>query len=124
MKVVNDPPSRFVEAVPNRCAVVCHDRYEFLVFKHLRNGLEAGDIFCRDSVRHRSLKDDLIDDEKWQEKEKLIAETGLTILKQPVNEHVAELEQVLENRIIEVNQRIADGENKHFQIKQRGQQVR
>jgi len=27
------------------------DRYEFLVYRLLRNALEAGDIFCRDSVR-------------------------------------------------------------------------
>jgi hypothetical protein len=31
------------------------DRYEFLVYRLLRNGLEAGDIFCHDSVRFRSL---------------------------------------------------------------------
>lgn len=30
------------------------DRYEFLVYRLLRNGLEAGDIFCHDSIRFRS----------------------------------------------------------------------
>ena len=129
----NEIPTRFISDSMKRYLYVqdgadkgqlIPDRYEFLVFKHLRNGLEAGDIFCRDSVRHRSLKDDLVDDEKWQEKERLIAETGLTILNRPVNEYLAELEQTLESRITEVNQRIAAGENKHFQIKQRGQQVR
>jgi hypothetical protein len=38
------------------------DRYEFLLYRLLRNGLEAGDIFCRDSIHFRSLEDDLIDD--------------------------------------------------------------
>jgi hypothetical protein len=33
------------------------DRYEFLVYLLLRNRIEAGDIFCRDSVRFRSLDD-------------------------------------------------------------------
>ena len=41
---------------------VLPDRYEFLLYRHLRHGLEAGDVFCRDSVRFRSMKDDLIDD--------------------------------------------------------------
>ena len=100
------------------------DRYEFLVFKHLRNGLEAGDIFCRDTTGFRSLEDDLLDDVRWKDKERLIADTGLTILNRPINEHLAELEQTLEARITEVNERIASGDNKHFQIKQRGQQVR
>jgi hypothetical protein len=31
------------------------DRYEFLVYRLLHNGLLAGDIFCRDSVRDLSL---------------------------------------------------------------------
>ena len=66
------------------------DRYEFLVYRLLHNGLLAGDIFCRDSVRFRSFEDDLIDDQKWQEKEKLIDLTDLTILKQPIQDKVSD----------------------------------
>jgi len=100
------------------------DRYEFLVYRLLRNALEAGDIFCRDSVRFRSFDDDLLDNHRWQEKEELITNTGLTILKQPIQEHLAMLEQKLESRIAEVNQHISNGLNQHFQIKKRGQNVR
>ena len=96
------------------------DRYEFLVYRCLRKGLEAGDIFCRDSVRFRSFEDDLLDDKRWQQKEKLIDESGLAILKQPIQDHLASLEQELEKRIVEVNRRIVSGENKHVQIKQNG----
>jgi len=38
------------------------DRYEFYVCRLLRDRLEAGDIYCRDSIRFRSFEDDLIDD--------------------------------------------------------------
>jgi TnpA family transposase len=100
------------------------DRYEFLVYRLLRNGLEAGDIFCRDSVRFRSFEDDLVDAQRWQEKATLIANTGLAILKQPIQDHLAELEERLETRLDEVNQRIASGENTHFEIKKRGPHVR
>ena len=48
------------------------DRYEFLVYRLLRNGVEAGDIFCRDSVHFRSFEDDLIDNDKWQDEDQLI----------------------------------------------------
>jgi TnpA family transposase len=99
------------------------DRYEFLVYRLLRNGLEAGDIFCRDSVRFRSFEDDLLDNRRWQKKEELIINSGLTILNQPIQEHLAALEQMLENRIAEVNQRIVSGLNQHVQIKKRGQHV-
>ena len=39
--------------------------------------LESGDIFCRESVRFRSFEDDLLDDQRWQAKNTLIADTGL-----------------------------------------------
>jgi TnpA family transposase len=100
------------------------DRYEFLVYRLLRHGLEAGDIFCRDSVRFRSFEDDLVDTPRWQAKDTLIVDTGLTILQQPIREHLAELEQRLETRLSEVNQRIAAGENAHFESKRRGPTVR
>ena len=100
------------------------DRYEFWVYRLLRNSLEAGDVFCRDSVRFRSFEDDLLDDERWRQKDKLIDEAGLDILKQPIRAHLAELEQQLEARIVEVNRRISSGENKYLQIQHRGRQRR
>ena len=96
------------------------DRYEFLVYPQLPHGLEAGVIFCRDSVRFRSFEDDLIDDERWKQKRALIEETGLSVLKQPIEDHLAALEEHLEDRIKEVNRRIASGENDYIKVKQRG----
>jgi TnpA family transposase len=96
------------------------DRYEFWVYRLLRNGLESGDIFCRDSVRFRSFEDDLLDDQRWQQKDKLINEAGLILLKQSIQAHLAELGELLEARIAEVNRRIASRENEHLQIKKRG----
>jgi TnpA family transposase len=100
------------------------DLYEFLVYRLLRNGLESGDIFCSDSINFQSFEDDLIDDIQWQQKEKLITDTGLTILNRPIHNHLVELENQLETRIKEVNQRISLGNNKHFQIKNRGDHSR
>ncbi|MBU3158380.1 Tn3 family transposase [Clostridium frigoris] len=100
--------------------VLIVDRYEFLVYRLLRNSLEAGDIFCPDSARFRSFEDDLLDNCQWQQKEKLIAEAGLSIFNKPILNHLMELEDKLETRIIEVNQRIASGDNEHLLIKKRG----
>jgi TnpA family transposase len=100
------------------------NRYEFLVYRQLRNGIESGDIFCRDSVRFRSFEDDLIDNQQWTQKEALIAATGLSILNQPIQAHLAELEQLLEERIVAVNQRISAGENEHIKITQHNHQRR
>lgn len=125
-------PVRFIPAAMKRYLFtqnapkqqrVLPDRYEFLVYRLLRQGLEAGDIFCRDSVRFRSFEDDLLDDQRWQQKDKLMAEAGLVILQQPIQAHLAELGELLEARIAEVNRRIAAGENEHFQIKRRGPHI-
>jgi TnpA family transposase len=96
------------------------DRYEFLVYRALRNALEAGDVFCRNSVRYRSFEDDLLDDVRWQKKEELIAYAGLTILHQPIEKLLESLERQLELLLVEVNQRIAAGENKHIKKKPGG----
>ena len=100
------------------------DRYEFFVYRQLRQGLEAGDVFCRDSVRFRSFEDDLVNDRQWKDKERLIAETGLSLLQQPIREHLAELEERLEGRIAEVNRRIAARENEYFECIRHGRHVR
>ncbi len=96
------------------------DRYEFLVYRLLRNGLDSGDIFCHDSVRFRSFEDDLISREQWQAKDEWISATELPLLKQPIQKHLAELEEKLESRLAEVNQRLSSGENPHFEIKKLG----
>lgn len=54
----------------------------------------------------------------------LIEQTGLKSLKQPIGEHLGELEDRLEKRLIEVNEHIAAGENEYFEIKRRGSQSR
>src|SRR5215813_14773636 len=79
------------------------------------DGWSPATIFCRESVRFRSFEDDLLDDQRWQAKDTLIADTGLPRLQQPIEEHLAMLEQHLERRLAEVNQRIASGDNAYIQ---------
>lgn len=98
---------------------VISDRYEFLVYRQLRNGLESGDIFCRESVRFRSFEDDLLDEKQWNQKHALIGQTGLSVLSRPIETHLAELEEELEDRIYEVNRRIALRQNDHITITKR-----
>ncbi|GAC1523588.1 MAG: hypothetical protein NVS2B16_31870 [Chloroflexota bacterium] len=70
----------------------------------------------------RSLLDSTepVDDTQWQDKATLLAQTGRPILQQPIHEHLAELEQELEERIVRVNERIAAGQNPYFQQKGKG----
>jgi TnpA family transposase len=96
------------------------DRYEFLVYRMLRHALIAGDIFCRHSVRFRSLDDDLLDEERWAHKETLLEEVGLAGLRIPVESLLDELEAELEQQIVAVNERIQLGQNQHVKRKAGG----
>lgn len=90
------------------------DRYEFLVYRLLRDGLEAGEIYCRDSIRFRSFEDDLIDDKQWQNRDLLIKNANLPILQNSISNHLGFLKETLEKKIEQVNQRIISAENKHL----------
>jgi TnpA family transposase len=125
LRVIPDTAKRYLYTAGgdgNRHLLV--DRYEFLGYRLLRQGLEAGNVYCRDSVRYRSFEDDLVDDQTWQDKDNLIASTGLPLLNKPIRAHLGELEHQLESRLAEVNERIASGDNPHFKTIKRGSQVR
>jgi TnpA family transposase len=97
--------------------VLVPNRYEFQVYRQLRDRLEAGDIYCRDSTRFRSFEDDLIDTTTWRnQKTALIKRARLPILEQPIEEHLACLEKELETLISDVNQRVSSGENTHIKM--------
>lgn len=97
------------------------DRYEFLVYQLVRAALEAGDLCCPQSVRFRSIEDDLIPAATWQtQRAGYLAKLQVPLLQQPIREHLAALEQELEAQFARVNGRIATGENSTVQITQRG----
>ena len=124
-RVIPDTLQRYLHAQePGDTRRPLVDRYEFLIYRLLRNGLEAGEIFCRDSVRFRSFEDDLLDDGQWRQREQLLVDTGLARLADPIPEQLGALEQTLERRLSEVNRRIAAGENDHFEVTRRGSQAR
>lgn len=100
------------------------DRYEFLVYRLLRDALEAGEIYCRDSIRFRSFEDDLIDDISFQNKKQLIEQVNLPIFKDSINHHLELLKDVLEDRIEQVNRRIIASENKDLVFKSGNNQNR
>lgn len=92
------------------------DRYEFLVYRLLRNALEAGDVFVKDSIEFRRFEDDLISDARWQDKDAVLREIGAPILLTPIKETLMALHEKLEARFDAVNQRIDAGLNTHIKV--------
>lgn len=100
------------------------DKYEFLVYKLLKKGLDAGDIFVRDSRNYKSLEEDLIDEKLWKQKDVLIKSLNLPYLHDPIEIVLARKEAELEALIKRVNDRIRSGENPDIKITGTGQNLR
>jgi Domain of unknown function (DUF4158)/Tn3 transposase DDE domain len=92
------------------------DRYEFLIYRLLRNALEAGDVYVQDSAGFRRFEDNLIDDARWQNKDAMLHEIGAPLLLAPIEETLAALREEIEARFVSVNKRIEDGSNKHIKV--------
>jgi hypothetical protein len=92
------------------------DRYEFLVYRLLRNALEAGDLYVQDSTEFRRFEDDLISDVRWQNKDAVLREIGAPLLLAPIQATLATFRATLEAKFKSVNERIVDGGNKHIKV--------
>ncbi len=92
------------------------DRYEFLVYRLLRNALEAGDIYVVDSNEFRRFEDDLITDARWEKKDAVLKEIGAPLLIAPIEQTLADLQAELTSQFAEVNRRIENGSNKHIKF--------
>lgn len=100
------------------------DKYEFLVYKLLKLGLDAGEIFIRDSRDFKSFEEDWISEEQWQQKDILIKNLNLPYLHEPMEIILARKKTELEALIKRVNNRITNGENPDIKITGSGNNVR
>jgi TnpA family transposase len=92
------------------------DRYEFLVYRLVRNALEAGNVFVRESTEFRRFEDDLISDARWQDKEAVLREIGAPLLLAPIQDTLQAFHARLDAKFSAVNHRIAAGLNTHITI--------
>lgn len=100
------------------------DRYEFLVYRLLRNALEAGDLFVKGSNEFRRFEDDLISDTRWEQRETVLQEIGAPLLLAPIEDTLRAFREALETRFAQVNQRITDSANKHIKVTGRAEKRR
>ncbi len=100
------------------------DRYEFLIYLLLKQGLDAGTIFIRDSRNFKSFDEDLITEEQWRQKDTLIKTLNLPYLHEPIEMILDRLETELEATILRVNDRIKQGQNTDIKVTGTGEQAR
>jgi hypothetical protein len=109
-------PARLKRYLLEPSGAIIRDRYEFMVYRQLRDGLEAGDLHCRDSARYRSFDDDLVDDETFERRAELFPRHGLENAARPLREQLEELRDLVEERFESVNRRILAGENRFVRV--------
>ena len=92
-------------------------RYEMALYIAIANGLNSGSIFVPDSVHYRSLEDELISLQNWQnEGDKILNGLSDCINTLPITKILELLEQDLTGLYKNVNKRIKSGENKDIKI--------
>ncbi|MBU0580269.1 MAG: Tn3 family transposase [Candidatus Margulisbacteria bacterium] len=100
------------------------DKYEFLVYRLLKDKLETGEVFISGSQNFKSLEEDLIDNETWEKKEELIQKIDVPSLYKPVDELLNSFQKELDNKIYTVNKRIQEGQNPHIKITGKGDNLK
>jgi hypothetical protein len=115
-------PPRLTPYLVNADGTLQRDRYEFLMYRQLRERLEAGDLYCPDSARYSSFDEDLVDDAVFEQKDVLLPQVGLVGATTPIRSQLNTLRDVLNERFETVNQRIRVGDNAFVRF-HRGQVV-
>ena len=101
------------------------DKYEFLVYRLLKNRLDAGEIFIRNSLNFKNFEDDLVDNEQWEKnKEQLIKDLDIPFLQMSIDDILASFEEELESSLEAVNMRIKEGKNKDIKITGKGDHIK
>ena len=92
------------------------DKYEFSVYRLLKDKLEAGEVFISSSQNFKSFEEDLIDNVTWQKKDELIQNIGISYFSKPIKNILTSFKNELDNKIYTVNKRIEDGQNPYIKI--------
>jgi len=99
------------------------EKYEFLVYRIVKERLEAGEVFVSESLDFRHFEDDLIDNEQWKNKDRLLQSTNASRIAAPVKELLATLARELEDRLFEMNTKIQQGKNSYIKIAGKGTRI-
>jgi TnpA family transposase len=81
-------------------------RFEFYLYHRTAKMIDAGKIYVAESEHNRRLDDDLISEQAWRNKRKIVHNTGLHKLINPINQTLKVLEDRLTYRIQQVTDAI------------------
>lgn len=112
-----------IEKIPDssdqrrKIVLVNSNRYEYMIYMKLNKMLDSGQVYINNSINYRKLEDDLIPYEYWlKNRDKILSQLNLSILNQPIETLLRELDKSLVERYHDVNQSIQTGKNKHIKL--------
>jgi len=95
-------------------------QYEFHVYRSIRENIKSKKIHINSSSDYRSFESEIKVPHDWIKNEKnILSDINNPVLLRPIEDTLAELENILEPLIERVNKRAVNGENLHIKIKQR-----
>jgi TnpA family transposase len=106
------------------CKVIDPSKYEYLIYQQIEQGIHAGEVYANTSIEYKSLDADLAFEKNLKQQKKIIQNAHIPALTDDIKGKLNELKNVLENMLIEVNQRINSGENSYVKIKKKGSSTR
>jgi len=89
-------------------------KYEIYTYFAVSRAINAGKLYCNESIGHKALKADLLSDNVWKDKEELLDKLGYENIVVSAKEKLKCLGALLHAKILKVNERIASGENSYF----------
>lgn len=102
----------------DKAGKVSLDRFEWLLYLQIPNKLN-GQLYLPTVIKFRSLQDDLVNNERWKIKNKLIQQSMLPRLMEKPRRLVESLSCDLNNKLERVSQRIKDGDNQNVILRNR-----
>jgi TnpA family transposase len=115
-------PSHLRKYIYDNRAII-PSRYEFLVYKMLKNGIESGEIYVDKSIHYKCFERDLISEEDWNRRKFIINSSDLAILKRPIKKTIEILENELHKKILDVNERIKNEENPYIKVIHKNEKI-
>lgn len=97
---------------------VVPNRFEWLLYLQIPNKLN-GQLYLPTVIKFRSLQDDLVSNERWRTKKKLIQKSMLPRLTAKPSRLIETLSRDLNNKLQQVSQRIDNGDNQNVILRNR-----
>ena len=93
-------------------------RFEVLLYLLIQGKLD-GHLFIPQSLKHRCLADDLVDDDIWKQKGKLIKSSLLNRINTAPEQLILSMQNELTTRLDQVGDRIQKGDNRNVVLRSR-----